>query len=192
MSCRIGDTGDMLARGRISRVNEGAAALGVAPGDDVRAAAEKLAAAPLSSAPPPSIGEGRALIEGGARTIALVDSAAMVGPEDDGRIIVAGSHGGLVGGDPRMALRTQGFAAVFNDAGIGIERAGIARLAALEARGVPAFTVSADSCRIGDARSAFETGVISAVNPAAAARGAVVGGRAKALLLDWAGAAAPL
>lgn len=187
-SCRIGDTADMVARGRVSRVNGIAASLGVAPGDGVREAAEKLAAAPLSTAPPPPIDEGRRLYDqAGARRIVLIDSAAMVRPEDAGQIVVTGSHGGLVGGEPRMALQVDAYAAVFNDAGIGMDAAGLARLSALDARDIAAFTVAAESCRIGDARSAFETGVISAVNRAAAAIGATVGAPAKGVLLEWAG-----
>ena len=99
----------------------------------------------------------------------------MVAPGDAGAIVVTGSHGGLVGGDPAMALRTDAFAAVFNDAGIGVEEAGIGRLAALERRGVAAFTVAAASARIGEARSSFEDGVISRVNAAAARLGAIAG-----------------
>lgn len=187
-SCRIGDTGDMLARGRISRVNGIAESLGVAPGDGVRDAAEKLRAATLSDAAPPPIDEGRRVLEpAGGKRIVLIDSAAMVRPEDAGQIVVTGSHGGLVGGEPRMALRVDGFAAVFNDAGIGLDEAGLARLPALDARGIAAFTVAAESCRIGDARSAFETGVISAVNRTAGAIGATVGAPAKSVLLEWAG-----
>ena len=124
----------------------------------------------------PPVGEGRSEIGDGAlRRIVLVDSAAMVAPGDAGAIVVTGSHGGLVGGDPAMALRTDAFAAVFNDAGIGIEEAGIGRLAALERRGVAAFTVAAASARIGEARSSFEDGVISRVNAAAARLGAAAG-----------------
>ncbi len=105
--------------------------------------------------------------------------------EHAGQIIVTGSHGGLVGGDPALALRADGFGGVFNDAGIGIEEAGICRLPALDRRGIPAFTVAADSARIGEARSTFEDGVISRVNKAAARLGAAPGQRAKEVLLRW-------
>ena len=44
-SARIGDAEDMLANGLISFVNDAAAALGVAPGDAVVDAADKLAKA---------------------------------------------------------------------------------------------------------------------------------------------------
>ena len=110
----------------------------------------------------------------------------MVAPADAGAIVVTGSHGGLVGGDPAMALRTDAFAAVFNDAGIGIEEAGIGRLAALEQRGIAAFTVAAASARIGEARSTFEDGIISRVNAAAARLAAAAGMRARDVLLAWA------
>lgn len=190
LSCRIGDTADMLARGRISRANAVAAALNIGPGMTTSEAAEALAAAPLVRTDPPSLGESRGEVPGaGARRILLLDSAAMVRGEDAGQIIVTGSHGGLVGGDPAMALRTDGFAAVYNDAGIGIEQAGIQRLPALDTRGIAAFTVAAGSARIGEARSSFDDGIISAVNETARRLGATIGQTAREVLLAWSGRA---
>jgi hypothetical protein len=84
------------------------------------------------------------------------------------------------------ALRTEGFAAVFNDAGIGKDDAGIARLPALDDRGIAAFTVAASSARIGDARSTLCDGVISRVNRTAAARGARIGQHTREICLLWA------
>ncbi len=186
-SCRIGDTEDMIARGRISRVNGPAEAQGVAARVACLEAAVLLTGAPHRRAEAPPVGEGRSEIaDAGRRRIILVDSAAMVRPDDAGAIVVTGSHGGLVGGDPAMALRTDAFAAVFNDAGIGVEEAGIGRLAALEGRGVAAFAVAAASARIGEARSSFEDGVISRVNAAAARLGAAAGMRARDVLPAWA------
>ncbi len=187
LSCRIGDTGDMLARGRISRANAAAAMLGVAPGDTTLDAAAKLRAARLVGVKPEPLGEARACVDQpGLRRIVLLDSAALVGPGDADQIVVTGSHGGLVGGNPAMALRVDGFAAVYNDAGIGIDDAGIGRLPALDQRGIAAFTVSAASARIGEACSTFEDGVISAVNRTAAGMGAEVGAPARGILLAWA------
>jgi len=186
-SCRIGDTEDMIARGRISRVNAIAEAQGVAAGLACLEAAVLLTGAPHRRVEAPPVGEGRSEIGDGARRrIILVDSAAMVAPGDAGQIVVTGSHGGLVGGDPAMALRTDALAAVFNDAGVGVEEAGIGRLAALERRGVAAFTVAAASARIGEARSSFEDGVISRVNAVAARLGAAPGVPARAVVLRWA------
>jgi hypothetical protein len=150
-------------------------------------AAVLLTLAPRVRAEAPEVGEGRSEIaEASPRRIVLVDSAAMVRPEDAGCIVVTGSHGGLVGGDPAMALRTEGFAAAFNDAGIGIEEAGVGRLPALDARGIAAFAVAAASARIGEARSSFEDGIVSRVNGTAARLGAAPGMAARDVVMLWA------
>lgn len=96
---------------------------------------------------------------------------SLVLPEDAGQIVVTGSHGGLIGGDAAAALRVQAFAAIFNDAGIGADKAGIRRLPALDARGIAVFTVAASTASIGSARSTYEDGTISAVNEAVRRRG---------------------
>src|SRR6266700_2152979 len=86
-----------------------------------------------------------------------------------------GSHGGLLGGRPDTALKVYALAALFNDAGIGVDEAGVTRLPALEARGIAAGTVAAASARIGDARSTYEDGVLTRVNLRAAAFGIAPG-----------------
>ena len=103
------------------------------------------------------------------------DSASAVGPEHAGTIVVTGSHGGLLGGQPAAALKYDALAALFNDAGIGIDEAGVTRLPALDARGIAAATVAAASARIGDARSTYEDGIVSRVNAHAAALGIAPG-----------------
>jgi hypothetical protein len=187
-SARIGDPADMLARGVVSHANGRARALGVVPGTACREAAERLLAAPLAEPAPEPFGETRSLLDlpGATRRVVLVDSAAQVEPADAGQIVVTGSHGGLVGGDPRLALRVAGFAAIFNDAGIGIDDAGTTRLPALDRRGIPAFTVSAASAIIGDARSTWRDGILSAVNATAHALGARPGLRAQDVVGRWA------
>jgi hypothetical protein len=123
------------------------------------------------------------------RYVVLVDSAAQVEAGDAGQVIVTGSHGGLVGGDPRLALRVAGIAGIFNDAGIGIDDAGVTRLPALDQRGIAAFTVSAASAAIGDAGSSYRDGIVSVVNATARARGAEPGMRARTVIDLWARAA---
>lgn len=185
-SCRIGDPLDMLRRGGVSRANALARAVGVFEEQGCREAAECLTAVPLQQAVSPSpIGESRQVIEGDSRRIVLIDSAADVRAEDAGQIIVTGSHGGLVGGEPAKALQVDGFAGVFNDAGIGMERAGLARLPALDQRDIAAFTVAASSARIGEACSTYEDGVISAVNERAAENGAKEGMSARQVIESW-------
>jgi hypothetical protein len=80
---------------------------------------------------------------------------------------VTGSHGALLGGRPDHLLGVAVHAAIFNDAGGGKEGAGFSRLALLDTRAIAAATVSCASARIGDARSTYETGVLSHVNEAA-------------------------
>ena len=61
------------------------------------------------------------------------------------------------------------------NAGIGKDRNGITRLPALDPRGIAAAVVAADSARIGDCRSMWDTGRISVVNETAARLGVEVG-----------------
>ena len=108
----------------------------------------------------------------------LLNSAASIGADQAGAVVVTGSHGGLLGGRAQAAVKAPVRAVLFNDAGIGVDGAGIARLAALDPLGITAATVTAHSARIGDARSTLGTGVLSAVNRVAAAAGHRVGDRA--------------
>ena len=104
-----------------------------------------------------------------------LDSASLVGAEHVGAVVVTGSHGGLLGGRPDTALKADALAALFNDAGIGIDEAGVTRLPALDSRGIAAGTVAASSARIGDARSTYEDGILTRVNQRAAALGIAPG-----------------
>lgn len=183
MTARIGDGADMLARGRLSAVNAPGAALGLAEGMEAAEALAILAAAGL----PPATAAGemdearreiRDAGRGGVRVFAL-DSNGLVGPGDAGHIVVTGSHGGLLGGRPETAVKAPVLAAVYNDAGIGVDAAGISRLPALEARGIAGACVSCFSARIGDAMSSWNDGFVSALNPLAAARGGRIGQSAR-------------
>jgi hypothetical protein len=187
-SCRIADTADMMARGVISRANPAALALGVTPGMACREAALRLLAASATRRDPEPVAEARRVLTepGWRRRIVLIDSASLIAPEDAGQILVTGSHGALVGGSPAMALRVDGFAAVFSDAGVGADDAGITRLPALDQRGIAGLTVSAASCRIGDAASIYADGVISHANAAARRLDAVPGEALAGRLLRWA------
>jgi hypothetical protein len=177
MSCRIGSADDMMDNGIISFANAHASGQGVVAGQSVAGAAQRLDAAAGPSFQCDPVAESRVLeiVEGVGAPVLLVDSASLVTPGDAGRLIVAGSHGGLIGGDPKRALKARARLAAFHDAGIGKDDTGIGRLPALDAVGVAAVTVSHESARIGDARSCLETGVISAVNDRAAAAGYRIG-----------------
>ena len=98
LSARIGDAGEMMARGVISTVNVIAAGLGVTSGMTCAEAAERLVHAALPTGRLSPVDEGRRLINrDGGPDMVLVDSASLVMAEDIGRVVITGSHGGLVG-----------------------------------------------------------------------------------------------
>ncbi len=105
----------------------------------------------------------------------LVDSITEAIEGGAGCAVVSGSHGGLSAG--RFALQARPLLAVFNDAGIGLDEAGIAGLALLQRHGIAACAVAHTSARIGEAASTLATGVISRANEAAVVLGCVPGRR---------------
>ena len=126
----------------------------------------------------------------GARArVLVVDSITQLGPEDAGCLVVSGSHGGCSSAE--FALAQPVLAVFFNDAGVGKDEAGVAALAILQARGIAAGVVSHASARIGDARDAWENGVVSRVNPAAAQLGLAAGVPLRGALQALASSAAP-
>jgi hypothetical protein len=176
-SARIGDGADVACRGVVSRVNASAAALGCRPGQAAGDCARQLATAPDPASAPPAYSETRFTLraEPGRLPVIGLDSISLAKQEDETSVIISGSHGGLLGGDPASALRISAVAAIYNDAGVGVDGAGIGRLEALEHRGIPAATVDAFTARIGSARSTWESGIISHVNGTAAALGCRAG-----------------
>ena len=167
-SARIGDGADMLASGVVTMSNDMAAQHACLPGHTCREVVDcllrKAGSAPRNDVP--DLGEGRTRIANtGHREVWALDSAALVEAGDSRKIVVTGSHGGLLGGrTDDGVLQVDVFAALFNDAGGGKEDAGFARLASLDPRGIAAATVSAFSARVGDGRSTYDTGVLSRVN----------------------------
>ena len=113
--------------------------------------------------------------------VRLADSITQITPADAGRWVVSGSHGGSSSASYALAVPLA--LAVFNDAGVGKDEAGIAALAMLQAQGRAAVTVSHDTACIGDARDAWAHGVLSRVNGAAAALGLAAGQRLQAAVL---------
>jgi hypothetical protein len=193
-SARIGDGIDCARRGILSYVNAPAAALGLRAGMRASVALDLLAASelPPSPAPPPQEETRRRVAEAEAPGVAVlaIDSASLVEPDDVGAIVLTGSHGALLGGRPETAIKIAVFAAVFNDADRGIDDCGIARLPALDQRGIAGATVSAWSARIGDGLSTYRDGVVTAVNETAARCGGEIGIAATALVERLVAAAA--
>jgi len=177
LSARIGNGDDMIARGVISAVNRSAEKLGVKPGMPCAEAAAAMTRAAMSEAPLMPYDEARFELPPGpsGRRIVLVDSISLVGPSDVGQVVVSGSHGGILGNEKAAAMKIDGYAAFFNDAGGGADDGGFSRLPALDERGIAAGTVAAMSARIGDARSSYEDGMLSRVNDTARRLGGAEG-----------------
>ena len=172
-SARIGDGASMATTGRISHVNETARAAGCTPGQTSMECARAMQAAPGSTGTPPPLDEARFIIHDAADAPRIIgcDSVSLVGPEDAGDIVITASHGALLNESPSWGNRPDVLAAVFNDAGSDFPT----RLPDLDGRGIAGATVTAESARIGDARSTYEDGVISHVNETARQHGAAPG-----------------
>lgn len=112
-------------------------------------------------------------VDCGGIQVLLLDSISEILPEDADRIVIAGSHGSQ--NVPRYALSVPLKGAVFNDAGIGKDRAGVASFDTLNDAGLPVVAVSHETARIGDARDVYEHGIISVANELAVDLGAKPG-----------------
>ena len=99
----------------------------------------------------------------------IVDSITELRPIDAGCLAVSGSHGGM--SSARYALAARPLLSVFNDAGVGLDDAGIKALPWLQEHELAACAVAHTSARIGEAESTLATGVVSHANPLAQALG---------------------
>jgi hypothetical protein len=166
--------------GEISRANAQARALGVAPGVVAYEAATRLATAPVGKAIPTPLGteEAPVVVEDTPRgriwatpgTTAIKDRI----PND---VICSGANSSRVFADGVLRMAAKG--AIANDAGIAKNDTAVEGVKLLGERGVPAAAVATLSARLGEGMSTWNDGVISVVNPAAAARGVNPGMRAK-------------
>jgi hypothetical protein len=185
-SARIGQVADMLRRGTISHANHVAQALGVAVGMNCADAWRSMAGADIRHLPVAPVVEHRHLVDVGAREkVVCIDSASLILADDAGHVVVTGSHGGLIGGDPAKATNVAARFLAFNDAGVGIDRAGLGRLLPLQLLGIAAVTVDHRTARIGDGMSTLHDGVVSHANPFAEALGAAPGLRLFDVLRNW-------
>src|SRR3974390_2430989 len=105
--------------------------------------------------------------------ILTADSITRVGSEAAGAVVVNGSHGGIYAA--YLAAKLQVAAAIFNDAGVGRDQAGIAGLDYLEKIGIPAATIGYDTARIGDGADMMARGIVTHANTAAQTLGCRAG-----------------
>jgi hypothetical protein len=101
--------------------------------------------------------------------IVIADSITRVGAEAAGAVVVNASHGGVYAA--WLAARLHAAAAIFNDAGVGRDRAGIGGLDYLQQFGIAAAAVGHDTARIGDGADMMANGVITHANALAASFG---------------------
>src|SRR5438309_6385232 len=95
-----------------------------------------------------------------ADSITRIDAA-----EADSAVVVNASHGGVYAA--YLAAKLGAAAAIFNDASVGRDRAGIAGLDYLEQFGVAAATVGHDTARIGDGADMMSSGIVTHANGSA-------------------------
>ncbi|MBA2961870.1 MULTISPECIES: hypothetical protein [Ramlibacter] len=127
----------------------------------------------------------QAVAQGPRGCVVLMDSITRVEPQDAGSVVVSASHGGTSSG--RFALEVPLALVFFNDAGVGKDGAGIAALAMLEQRRIPAACVAHTSARIGDVLDTWENGVVSFANASAVQAGISPGDRLAAAAVRYVG-----
>lgn len=185
LTAEMGNGPDLYENGVISRVNDAAQRLGIAPGMRVRDAAEAFKTGALK---PARFDPARRLVietNAQGRSIICTDSIAFALPEDRERnVLCTAGHTGRSVVDYFRQFRPWAF--ICSDGGIGKNHSGISALQDVEADGIAGASVDALSARMGDGQSTYFDGVISAVNSVAAAKGVRVGQTAReaaALLL---------
>lgn len=173
MSARISDGASVYHSGSIGHVNRAAAALGVQVGQSTADAARLLLDAAPGRRVPGGVTDTRTYVlhEGGSGSILGVWNPLLLleeGPRPDDVLCIA-LHSGKVMAEWSSAVAPKGV--IGNDGGMGRDRSGVAGLEMLQQQGIAAASVAAMSARIGDCRSTYEDGEISATNELARERG---------------------
>jgi hypothetical protein len=172
-SARISDGRDMYENGTVSRVNRAAALMGLGAGMKVRDAARLL----LDRNPAFRAPARRQIrvYSGELGNVFALDTVKYADSRIAGGVLCMGSHAAraMAGYVEEMDYRLAGV--ITNDAGPGKDGSGIAGLAELDRIAMPAAAVACATARVGDARSTYFEGRISAANATAASIGIVPG-----------------
>lgn len=170
MTAEMGNGRDLYENGRLSRLNDAAERSGLEPGMSVKDAVDALL---TGSRRPETFDPARRLVvetAPGGRSIVCTDSIAFALPEDrDRNVLCTAGHTGRSVVDYFRGYRPWGF--ICSDGGVGKNRSGITALQAVEPDGIAGASVDAMSARMGDGRSTYFDGVISACNSVAAGKG---------------------
>lgn len=178
MTAEMGNGPDLYENGIVSRVNDRAQRLGIAPGMRARDVAEAFKTGALK---PASFDPARRLVietNSQGRSIVCTDSIAFALPEDRERnVLCTAGHTGRSVVDYFRTFRPWAF--ICSDGGVGKNDSGISALKDVEADGIAGASVDALTARMGDGQSTYFDGVISACNSIAQAKGVRVGQTAR-------------
>lgn len=170
----IGDGRAIYERGRILRLNVSAAVLGVEEGMSAMEGAMIMATRKLEA--PTLMHEQYLLKETLRGNIIGLDSVVHGNDAMNDAVVCLGSHSGR-----GLAEYLEGYGVrgtIANDAGQPVNDSAVEGLTQLQMRRIPAAVVSNDTARIGDARSTYDTGLISRCNALAGTLGVAVGMKA--------------
>jgi len=119
----------------------------------------------------------RVVKQEGKYRIVIADSATSIDEKNEFDVVVDASHCGINVGEYAMKGKVKGM--IGNDAGKGLEDAGVAGLFYLDNYRIPAAAVDCMTAEIGVGPTTYETGVISTVNKTAQKLGIKPGMTAK-------------
>ena len=177
-TAEMGNGRDLYDNGVVSRVNDCAQRLGIAPGMRAQEVAEAFKTGALR---PKDFDPARRLVvhtNAQGRSIVCTDSIAFALPEDRERnVLCTAGHTGRSVVDYFRQFRPWGF--ICSDGGIGKNNSGISALQDVEKDAIAGASVDALTARMGDGQSTYFDGVISAMNSVAEAKGVRVGQRAR-------------
>lgn len=176
-SARISDGRDMYENGTISRVNRAAERMGVKTGISTKEAARIM----LERNPPPNPPPRRQIImhDSELGRVYALDTVKYADQRIGGSVLCMGSHAAVSMANYVEALGLPFAGVITNDVGMAKEQSGIRGLKRLDELKIPGAAVSCESARVGDARSTYLEGVVSAHNAAAQRAGVQVGQRAR-------------
>jgi hypothetical protein len=186
MTAEMGNGEDLYENGVISRVNDCAQQLGLAPEMTVKDAIAEILTGALR---PLRFDPARRLVVETApsgRSIVCTDSIAFALPEDrQHNVLCTAGHTGRSVLEYFRRFRPWGY--ICSDGGIGKNRSGLSALEPSAKDGIPGACVDARTARMGDGQSTYFDGIISAMNSLAEAKGVKVGQPARdaaRLMLD--------
>lgn len=173
-TAELGHAQDMLANGRISRVNILAERCGVEPGMPVSTATELLATKdPGSRTAETKVRREVKESTDDGHSIVVTDSIVFALPEDTANVLVTAGHTGSTGARFIELVSPWGF--ICADGGTAKNHSGTAGLPALDEAGLAGACYDIMTAAMGDAFDAWNRGLISTVNQRAAERGVRVG-----------------